>query len=134
MIGQPKWLTESQVAAATSLWQSGATASAVCDAINISRDVLNARRGDQLKHLADRPRGAGPKVRALDEKDAAQIIARREAIKAAWSPEERLDRKTGGHRIDSWVGERLGRAAERVAADTTWGVPERRQPRRQPGR
>jgi hypothetical protein len=104
-------LTAEQIEHATALWNGGATLDQLCAELRINRDVLIARRapGDQLSHLGRRRAGQrlrGPRATA----PTPEVIAERAAaIRATWSPVERLNRLSGpGSNVDSWGGERQG--------------------------
>lgn len=104
-------LDPAQIALATRLWSDGVPLDGVCAALGIGRDVLIERRrpGDQLAHLGRRQRGVNSQATREPDPDPATIAARAAAIRATWSPVERLNRRAGpGALVDSWVGERKG--------------------------
>lgn len=88
-------LTNLQVRRIEELWQQGETADIVCFELGITRDYLNERRKDQLRHLGKRKRGVGGGPRNRPDPTGEEIEQITALIRSRWSDEERENRIVG---------------------------------------
>jgi hypothetical protein len=71
--------------------------------------IERRRPGEQLHHLPKRPRGVNSHANISPDPTPQEIVERTAAIRATWSPVERLNRVAApGASVDSWVGPRDG--------------------------
>ena len=104
-------LSPEQVETVERLWAAGEPLDRVCHGAGITRDMLIERRrpGDQLAHLAKRPRGVNSQATREADPDPATIAERAAAIRRGWSATEELNRRSGpGWPVGSFEGERVG--------------------------
>lgn len=97
----PRFLTPGEVMEVSAMWREGENVDSVCRAIGITRDTLNQRRKDQLRHLPKRAVGSGRKGRRPDP-SPAEITERAAEIRQAWTEDERLERLCGVPELQVW--------------------------------